>query len=362
MTGTLTFHAPHNYGSSLQSYALQQKIMQLGYENEIINFRPHAQKAMYSLIDCERLASGTILKNIDNLIHCKKFLKRKAMFEKFIALKLKKSDETWLDMKQTEERAEKYRAIICGSDQIWNRGETTRDRSWIYYLDFPYNGRKISYAPSMGNTSEMPEEDKQLGLIKKFDFVSVREKPACNYLKSRGINCTQVLDPTLLLDKEEWMKIEEKILVNEPYILFYSINCNRQAARQAVELGKKLGLKVLCPVLHPRLWGTGVQFVGAGPGEFLSLVHYAKFVCTNSFHGTVFSLLYEKPFVSTLNAGHKDDRRTSLLNALNLEKHIIASNEVIDPEKFNCELDKTKLKQLRAVSEEFLSKALEGIS
>ena len=76
----------------------------------------------------------------------------------------------------------------------------------------------------------MPEEEKQLELIRKFDFISVREKPACDYLKSKGIDCTQVLDPTLLLDKEDWMKIEEKVSTNEPYILFYSINCSREAA------------------------------------------------------------------------------------------------------------------------------------
>ncbi len=194
MTGTLTFHAPHNYGSSLQSYALQQKIMQLGCGNEIINFRPHAQESMYSLVDCERLTLGTILKNVDNLVHCRKFMKRKTMFEHFISTKLNKSDEMWLDENQTKQCVDKYSAIICGSDQIWNRGQTTRDRSWNYYLDFSYSGRRISYAPSMGNTSEMPEEEKQLELIRKFDFISVREKPACDYLKSKGIDCTQVLE------------------------------------------------------------------------------------------------------------------------------------------------------------------------
>lgn len=358
MVGILTFHAAHNYGSALQAYALQQTIKKLGYPNEIINFKPKAQNEMYALIDTGRLKPGTLLKNIGNIRHVNLFVRRKKKFDDFIKYDLIKSDEKFLDEKQTRRRASDYKAIICGSDQIWNMNAATRDKSWVYYLDFPYEGKSIAYAPSMGNHIDLPQKEKQLRLIRRFHYVSVREEAMYKYLRQEGIDCEQVLDPTLLLQEEDWTRIEGPCPISGEYILFYSINCDRKVARQAVRLGKKLGLPVYCPVLHPRLWGTGILPVVAGPKEFLALVHNATFVCTNSFHGTVFSIVYKKAFASIFDNDSKDERRRSLLLAAGMSDHAITSDQEISIEKFKSKVCLQTMADLQKGSIGFLQKAL----
>lgn len=359
MIGILTFHAAHNYGSNLQAYALQTKIALMGYENQIINYQPQQQKMMYAMIDTGKLSAASILKSACNLLHYSKFSKRKKMFEAFICDRMNKSSEGYLSEDQAVEAAQQYHTIVCGSDQIWNRNKGTRDKSWIFYLDFPHNCHSISYAPSMGNGLVFEDENKQLELISKFDCVSVREVQLSDYLIQKGISAQAVVDPTLLLSQKEWDKVVGKCPVKKPYILFYSINCDRKAATQVKRLAKQMRLPVVCPMWHPRLWGMGFQYCAAGPMEFLTLVKNADFVYTNSFHGTVFATIFEKDFVSSMPRGQHDNRRESFLNAVGLQDHIVFTDESLDSKNYRTQLNKEKMKECVESSESFLYRSLE---
>lgn len=360
MIGILTFHAAHNYGSNLQAYALQNKLLMMGYKNEIINYKPEQQNSMYSVIDTEKFSVGTMLKSACNIIHYPNFVKRKKLYEQFIQQKMNKSGQQYLTEQQAMQLAAKYSTIICGSDQVWNRNAGTRDKSWIFYLDFPHHCHTISYAPSMGNALDFEDESKQLQLISKFDCVSVREVQLRDYLLHKGIAAQAVVDPTLLLTKQDWEKIVGTCPIKQPYILFYSINCDRKAAKQVKQLSQKLKLPVVCPMWHPRLFGMGFQYCAAGPMEFLALIKNAEFVYTNSFHGTVFAAIFEKSFVSSMAKGHQDNRRTSFLTAVGLQHHIVDTDQDITVQDYQATLNHTLMKHLVADSESFLLESLKG--
>ena len=152
--GILTFHAAYNYGSCLQAYALQTFLNRNGNEFEIINYRPYNQKGMYDLINLKYFNKGVIIKNIYNLLHFRKILRRNKKYDEFIHKYYYLNSQNYLNESELAEIINNYDTIVCGSDQIWNLSESTYDRSLVYYLeiDKKFKGNAIAYAPSFGDT------------------------------------------------------------------------------------------------------------------------------------------------------------------------------------------------------------------
>lgn len=367
-TGILTFHAAYNFGSNLQAYALQKTIEKLGYEVEIINFRPEIQRALYSIINTKIINKGSILKNICNVMNYSKIKNRNARFESFIKNKLVKNTEVFLEEGDVKKIINNYTNVVCGSDQIWNLSEKTYDRSKIYYLDFDNNVNSIAYAPSFGNDINLLKNNwKEINtMVKKFKHISLREKDAVDYFNENGIKAQLALDPTLLLDKVEWNSLIDKPIINEPYILYYSLNGKKFSIDVTKQIQNSLKIKVINPYLHPRSMNSGFNIMSdAGPLEFLNLIKYAECICTNSFHGTVFSILLEKPFYAIFDEKDgkiiRENRKASLLEQLGLEKNMVSISNIGNFEEIKS-IDykevKSRLNRLKETSISFLKKSL----
>ncbi len=313
--GILTFHAAHNYGSMLQAFALKAIISTLGYKCEIINYRNKKQKKLYSIL------SVGIKTQIIRVLHISKYTRRYKSFECYLKEYLTKSSEI-----NTHEDIDKYLkefyAIICGSDQIWNLSSNTYDSDTIYYLPFKFKGKKIAYAPSMGSDIDINLiKTKLITYIKDFSSLSAREDKLSNVLENcLNKNIPTVLDPTLLVKKETWDK--QIVPIKETnYICFYSLIYSEDLVKLALQASKLLNLKIIN--LSPRAKYASVnafiQKYDIGPKEFISYIKNANLVITNSFHGTVFSILEKTPLFSIILDQNKPDfRRQNLFSITKL--------------------------------------------
>ena len=331
-TGTITFHASHNYGSMLQAYALQRILTNvLCVENEIINFRSKAQKRYYQLQDKKNITlKQKILKlfigNNDNALE-KKFL----LFENFLKEELILSQE-FNNEDEVVEYSKKFDYLITGSDQIWNT--YCLDFSWLYYLPFA-NGNAIAYAPSMGpdamNKVSVDNYPKIKDSVLKFKSVSVRELGTAEVIKTiSGQDAEILVDPTLLVEKDEWDRLAgEEPLIKDDYIFMYHPFVNKEIYRISKNISRHTGLPVIVSnklfnkaELHNRLTGKHLRYkLDCGPKEFLNLVKNAKYVISGSFHAVVFSIIFQRPFVAL--DGIKDNRMSQILKATNLLKYSI---------------------------------------
>lgn len=371
--GIITFHASYNYGSVLQAYALQNTIASLKNCNcEIINFAVPAQAEMYSLF---RKNDGfkNICKNIITLFYKYKIRKlRNEAFYKFINTVLKLSKEKYSSMLALEEGKLKYNIFICGSDQIWNVG--IKDFDYSYFLPFVKGAKKIAYAPSFGGNNPFQDiqvKEKVKGYLEDFYALSVRENKGKEILKEMtSKKVSVVLDPTLLLQKKDWDVICSERIIKRDYIFFYSIDYNSAVVKMVKKISKRLGLPVV--ILFTTSAALKTLFSGfkvaenEAPEEFISLVKYAKLVLSNSFHGTVFSIIYRKPFyVLRGNYNGKvnsDNRLTTLLKKFNLQNRELNINTEDSDISFNIDYSNSEasIEEERKKSMDYLLSAIKG--
>lgn len=219
---------------------------------------------------------------------------------------------------------------ITGSDQVWNsfynRGV---DRS--YYLDFvPKGAKRISYAASIG-MPEFPanEMEETKALLSKYEAITVREIAAKQILANLGISSEVVLDPTLLLNKEEWQDIASRYPFeeNEPYLLTYSVEYGKEDSyikHYASQIARQRGLKLYHITYGgvPRDNYYDKVFSYATPDQFLNLMLHASFIVVSSFHGTAFSINFNKPFI-TVSPKKFNSRVQSLLKITGLESRVV---------------------------------------
>ena len=329
-TATLTFHGSHNYGSMLQAYALQQVMTEVFGDNEIINFRSRRQKRMMRVISL-RFKLGPILKDLTHLLYYTSLEAKYRLFEKFISEKLKLSKKEIPEVGVSD--FDGYDLVCCGSDQIWN--PWPEDFDLAYLLPLKLGSKKISYAASMGpGRNDWPDIiDRYPKLLQDFDKISVREqgtKSSVEKLSGRDdvlINC----DPVFLLKKDKWIElIDTKPIIEGDYIFLYTLYANPLIIDCAKALKKKYGLPIIISNytnIHD-LFSRFRKHLKSGPLEFLNLLYNAKMVVTSSFHGTAFSTILNKPFV-TVN-GINDNRILNLLHLTNLESRSVASADDID--------------------------------
>lgn len=345
--GIITIHHNQNYGAVLQAYALQEKLEQLGYDSELINFIPTSSARSM------RLFSTSLIENIRTVLFLKKRIIRRQRFVDFFKKKHKLSKEPIYDYNNLKEDAFDYDVYITGSDQTFNlllRGMEQERK--MYFLPFVKEHKKISYAPSMGERIAALDEQKILWIknaLSSYDSLLVREKAAADFIA--GLNITPkapevVLDPTLLLDRSDYDKIEKRTKYEKgKYILFYSVLSDSWVVKKVQEIAKQLNLKVVAPHYKNRFEQTAgfVRAEECGPEEFISLVKNAAFVCTSSFHGTVFSLIYNKPFVSFLIG--EGNRIGSLLDTVNMRSRAVRQNDDVDALKL-LDIDYTEANKL----------------
>lgn len=304
--GILTFHDAHNYGAVLQAYALKKYITKLGHNARIINYHHYT------------IPDGFPKENNE---------KRWENFNSFIQKLIDYDEEVY----QTEEELEKLDidVWICGSDQIWNT-EITNGINKGFFLNFKTKGKKISYAVSMG-IPELPKEHEEEfeKCIKNLDYISVREETLKKYVeKFTDKPIIKAIDPTFLLEKEDY---DELIQENkqEDYILINELGPDDRLIKIAEKIANERNLKIIELNDKKKENYKYEQISDASPMEYLSLMKNAKVIITNSFHGTVFSIIFEKEFY-TITRLNRNSRMENILDIVGMRDRLIDKVEEIE--------------------------------
>ena len=362
--GILTYHTGFNYGASLQAFALQRTIQKMGVPCEIIHFETERFLASREMFSRKPRRMKEIVKILTRLPYWIPLKKRQKLFEEYTEQVLKTSP-LYRTEAEVIAHAGEYDCIVCGSDQIWNldKEQDAPAANPLFFLNFPKNQRRVSYAASFGKWVKKAHahEDEFMPWLKEFDAISVRETSGVEYLRSRGIACELTLDPTVLLDQEDYEEICAPRQIEGKYVLMFSWSCGEEVMAAAKRAAEELNLPLYHLVAPPRAMGKGIRRkLDVGPKEFLSMIKYAEFVVTDSFHGTAFSTTFEKPFVSIVTNGKADPRMESLMEQLGLSDHLTdaASMNISAMQETDFATVREKKKALRRSSLEFLRNAL----
>lgn len=339
MTGILTFHKSNNYGSVLQAYALQRALVKLGISSRIIDYKPYNYDYMYALFRPVH-SFDDFRYNLGNAQYQRVIRRAQRKFAEFRKQYMILTDEEYAYGMDLEELDGQFSTLICGSDQIWN--PKSKDSDENYFLPFAHRTKKISYAVSMndGSTTQWKKQALYRQYLLDFDHISVREKDAKYELEQfLGRDIQVSLDPTLLHFQEEYDQICSPQVMKDHYVFFYSIGYSFAAVEAANIIAQRTGLNVY--VLYT---GRGVKRVlrshknihlirdAVSPCDFVSLIKYASYVVTDSFHGTAFSIIYEKPFFSVgeldeVGNLRRDSRICNILEELGLENRFISAEQ-----------------------------------
>lgn len=291
----ITFHCSYNFGSALQAYALQRSIEKCGHEATIIDYRSR-DFDNYKLIKIAR--PNTMLRLLRDY---DKNVKRKRSFVAFWESYFHQTSKRFNYKKEAQLKclASCYDCFVCGSDQIWNL-DCTHGVVEPYFLSFAGDRRRVAYAPSLAHTTFRPEnfdEVKVAGLLSKFDYLSVREEetlPLFQPLVDKPIDV--VLDPTLLLDALDYADMAESPVVEGEYTFLYLLRDCPELIESVQRMADGSDMRFVYVSDRNLSIPNSINLFGIGPDEFVSLIAHAQFVLTNSFHATVFSVLFHKPF------------------------------------------------------------------
>ena len=358
--GVLTITHTCNYGAELQAYALCKTIEGFGYPCELIDYScPAVIKR-----ETPHLPSLRSIRHPKSYLSAWLFLHaRKQKYEVF-----KTFDSEMMPygpkMADISEIAARYGTVVVGSDQTWNGPITGWDRTFLLHAPACEGMHKLAYAASFGDM-EIGEQERELyrRSLSKFDALSTREASGVASIEGLGIQgACNVLDPTLLLSTEEWRSIAAAPPVEGPYVLAYLVGELEQSLKTAKQVATKLGL----PLVVTNFWNVRFQsgFTTLNtitPPEFLGLIANAEVVITSSFHGTCFSILFEKNFRCVLREGIERNvsRIGELLAALGLENACIEAEtgeNYLEP--LDYEHPRHRLQLLRNTSRVFLKTAL----
>lgn len=372
--GIITMHKVQNVGSALQAYATQKSIEELGYSSELIDYEyPNIEHraSLGIVVEAKNFSIKEAIRLVAQKIKAKFVKKSENLFKKFYQDFFKCSDKEYKTRSSIMENPPLYDIYITGSDQVWNPQYIGFDTN--YFLDFaPENSKKISYASSF-STSDIPSHLFNIYSKKLSEYcaISVRESSAFEIVKKMtGKSPSVVCDPTILLNDEEWTKLgnksifkteEQYILV---YVLGYAYNPYPEIYNYIERVNKELNLPIIyLSTIKGRLKNRckEIRIDNWGPIEFLYLIKNAKFVITDSFHGTAFSLNFGTPFISCVKSKESSDSRMlDLLKIVKSEDRAVTYN-ANDKISFDpiSETTKNAIKEYRALSLEYLKVSLE---
>lgn len=371
--GILTFHFSDNYGAALQAYALRRWFVEHGHQASFIDYRPaHIEqggrlslptspaqiKANLKVIYLA--ASAFANRHFGNQSQKEKFARFR---QQFLGI------EDWPQQSDNEAAlaaAQCFDLIVAGSDQIWNPSQHFGfDPNYFLAFATGFRARKISYAASFGRDRISVAEAAQLpNLLKDLDAISVRETSGMVLVKqATGHTSAEVPDPTLLHGDYSELTNKPASLPSGPYVFCYALRSPDNIRHTADLISNRLGCGILSAHNPHRRWIEIGKTVHPDPAEWIALLKNARFVVTNSFHGTVFSLLFKKPFIVAGLTGDKapaNARAINLLRAVGLEERLTASFSSESVEKLmSREIDwaavDERLACLRRAGDVFLS-------
>lgn len=363
--GIITFHNSYNCGSMLESYAMQTILEKGNMNAEIVNFSSDGQKELYS-VWFKNNSIRNIIKNIMLTTVHKRLVRNNNKYEEFKNKNFKLSKEYKTNDKISEKD---YSIVVAGSDQIWNI--TIKDYDSAYFLDWVKKARKVAYSPSFGAKNILKYSDnpqKYIDYINDFDALSIREKNGSKWLKDLINKDVEVLlDPTMLLDREDYDKImADDVKVDGKYIFFYSPGFNPEICAYVKKIADKYNLKVITwstkAYCTKRIRRFGFELADyENPAMYLYLIKNAELVITTSYHGTIFSTIYRKKFITVKNGEMygDDDRVITLLEQMDMMDRLIPY-EFKDDFDYLAEVDYSnydkKVSQLRKKSMDYINK------
>lgn len=354
--GILTFHDTLNYGASLQCYGLQKKLNMMGVQTEVVNYQCPKFVKEYSPFFVSQKNIRKFLYMLAALKMNLEKQKKKELFQKkYLPLSKSYTRET------IAQANEEYDGFVTGSDQVWNWKLTDFDTT--YFLDFVKTGtKKFSYAASFG-LSQIGNDKKSAyqSLLAGYDEMSVRESKGAKIVQDLiGRNVDVVADPVLLLSKEQWEQIA-CVPNDNHYILLYSIN-DTAALAYAKKLAEITGKELVYLSAPIKCRAKCKKVREIGPDEFLGWFKNADYVVTDSFHGTICSVLFEKKFVSLQDrrAGNHNSRIVNFLERVGLTDRIVEdpSQQQVVQNAVNYSMVKEKLQEYVEESNAYLRKLI----
>lgn len=365
--GILTQPLYNNYGGILQNFALQTMLKRLGYEVETINF---VQKPLDLSLWQLWMA---IIKNIVRKLMGRRVLyfnpntiKKKVYTstpekQRFIDKYIRKVD-VFPPLTKVWAENQSYDGYVVGSDQIWRPLYSPSISN--FFLDFTedLDVKRVAYAASFGVSNwELSSEQTMCATVclKSFNGISVREKAAVAMCSEHlGVSVLHVIDPTMLLSAQDYHDViqnSETSAKDDNYILCYTLDKNQQVKRVVDSISRKLNTKVYF------VSGENIGGEDIGIEKWLCLIANAKYVITDSFHGTVFSILFHRPFATLINGERGAERINSLLAMFGLEMNMIdtvSKNCTVNYQN-NWENVEELLSQYRKEAIEFLRNSLD---
>lgn len=385
-TAIVSCYFQHNYGSMLQAYATQMALDKLGYENETVDisgFNREIKKAKmlyfvkasltssFFLIKLGRV-KDTVVRKLKKNDYTRNVRVRNEAFGRFEKEHFRMSP-VYKSIKELSKNCSKYNAVLVGSDQLWLPGNIAAD---YYTLNFvPDDINTIAYATSFGQ-SFLPDDSMKLAkvFLSRIKHISVREESGAKLINNiAGRKVPIVCDPTLLFDDKEWMIIQEDVpIIKDDYIFVYFLGGNSLHREFVTRLKNETNLKVVClPHIDEYVKAdekcSDIRLYDIDPGQFLNLIRNAKYVCTDSFHCSVFSIQYEKEFFtfrrfSGTNKHSTNSRLDTLFDMTGIEGRLMAGTEDIKEAiaiKTDYSLVKERLKKNKGESYKYLITALE---
>lgn len=384
MIGICIKYYHENYGGMLQAFATTKLLDRMGVEYEIIRYEKK-KDLVFILKSIPRLFNNVLINDKYEAFQKKMSFKKHPEFSKNDKIRMKAFDRFRTEKFQDKlseinygydklvESTRKYKAVLVGSDQLWSPAGLPTN---FYNLMFvPQKIRKISYASSFG-VKYIPwyQKRRTAKYLNRLEYVSLRENSGQKIVKElTGRDVPVVLDPVFMFNQNEWKDlIPTKKYYDEEYIFAYFLGNNPEQRKAVKELAKKTGLKIVTLRHLDQFVEEDEQFgdyapYDIAPDDFLNLLRGAKYVCTDSFHGAVFSIIHKKQFVvfnrySDSSKHSKNSRIDSLCQ--NLEISNCRYNGNID-DIINNKIDYSKVDEnyikLREKSSEYLDKALDGV-
>lgn len=369
--GIITYHHYYNYGTMLQALALQEKVEQLGYQAELIDFKQDNSLSRYEMLKLRIKRMPVYIKERKKyrvLADSREKIKEKnELFEQFYKTYLHVGKKKYTTTQQLMENPPVYDGYVVGSDQTWNPFVANSPEA--FFLPFVENkSKKGSYGPSLAVKSLSDEKEKEYRKkLSNFSFLSCREQDGAQLLSritQKEVKC--VLDPTLLLSAKEWGKYCEFEIPKEPYILVYFLGEKSEHRRVVEKIQKLTNWKIISlPAAYLEMENNDYKKVWGGPKEFLSLIRGAALICTDSFHGTMFSINFQRNFFSFCKSSDSEEssensRLYSALNIFGLSNRIIHNMDNLTAEDISIDYKNVIpiLEEQRRYSIEYLENML----
>lgn len=323
----ITCHDVYNHGASLQAYALQTYIEELGHNVEIIDYKPQYLSDYFNLWGVTPRYNRPFIKQLYLLVKLPGRLRkrrRKKMFDQFTRkyLHLTRRYSSYEELKNFPPEADVY---VAGSDQIWNTSYHAGSDP-AFYLDFvPFGKTRVSYAASFATPNIKPNLICFVReMLSKIDFISIRETASLNILSNMGrTDGIAVCDPVFLLDSCFWRGFADNSFIErEPFVLVYDFEKTILIRDLAKSIAKEKKLKIIS-VSPWEMNYASKNFTNISPQVFISLINQANYVISNSYHATVFAIIFHRDFCVTKRSEQLNVRMLSLLDDLHLSSRMV---------------------------------------